>query len=435
MYQLVEDLLLKGVPPNQILFFSFDLPGVLPGTADPLTEILRLYEERIVRRSFGELGKSCYVFLDEVTRSENWHRNLKGWYDLKLPLKFVVSSSSHAALKAGAAESLVGRLNLHLLLSWKFVDVLMFRTHDKTINDSSLDARRALHDSVVSGSLPPLLRLLQRSRPRDTRGRLAVESALHKYLLVDGMPSLFGDRGAPFQWARTLSDYLSLTLTNDVYRFFGIRSSTRVFEDLLSLIASQSGQIMSYRRLAETLGIELRTLQEYLDYLEGIFLVSRAQFYSKSRAVRSRKQRKIYLTNPAILNLLLGHLGPDLTRQASLMGPVAESVVHDHAKRLAFNFSPGIAPTAYYWRDDRGHEVDVVIDVDGNPLPIEVKFRADPKRDIGGVHAFLEKFNSEVAIVVTRDLLAVEAKIFYMPLADFLSLVTRPRKKADLTGV
>src|SRR5208282_3238160 len=423
MFQLVEELLSRGVSPNQILFFSFDLPGMMPGTADPLTEILRLYEERILRKSFGEIRVKCYVFLDEVTRSEAWHRYLKGWYDLKLPIKFVVSSSSHTALKAGAAESLVGRLALHLLLSWTFVDVLMYRTRDESLNDSSLDARRAFRKAIGTGDLAALLKALQRSRPTASRERLAVQRAIHEYLLVDGMPGLFEDGGAPFQWARTLSDYLTLTLTNDVYRFFGIRSSTRVFEDLLSLIASQSGQVMSYRSLAESLNLELRTLQEYLDYLEGIFLVSRAPFYSRSRAVRSRKQRKIYLTNPAILNLLLGHLGQDLTRRASWIGPVAESVVHDHAKRLAFNYSPGVDPTAYYWRDERGHEVDIVIEADGNPLPIEVKYRTDPKRDLGGIEAFIEKFHSSAAVVVTRDVLALESNVIYIPLPDFLSLV------------
>jgi hypothetical protein len=42
----------------------------------------------------------------------------------------------------------------------------------------------------------------------------------------------------------------------------------------------------------------------------------------------------------------------------------------------------------YFWRDKERHEVDMVIDEDGQLLPVEVKLAGAPsRRDLGGIEA------------------------------------------------
>jgi hypothetical protein len=61
-----------------------------------------------------------------------------------------------------------------------------------------------------------------------------------------------------------LDDCVKLTLAHDLYRFHEIRSSTRVLEDLLSLVAAHSGGLASYAGLAEPAGLEQRTRVQYM---------------------------------------------------------------------------------------------------------------------------------------------------------------------------
>ena len=188
------------------------------------------------------------------------------------------------------------------------------------------------------------------------------------------------------------------------------------------MIAAQSGGLANYSALAHPLGLDERTLAEYLDYLEDSFLISRAHFYSKSRSTRMKKMRKIYVPNPGLLNVFLGRVDRSILASPMEMGRLAESVAHGYAKRLAFNLSPGPSPPVYYWRDKRGRDVDSVLEHRGQPMPIEVKCRSDRKRDLEGLRSFIVEKNAPFGVVITRDDLDLDPPILYLPLTDYLML-------------
>ena len=55
MYQLIQDLLARGIAPKRILFASFDLPGLGLYATDPLNDLIRAFEERILQIPFREM--------------------------------------------------------------------------------------------------------------------------------------------------------------------------------------------------------------------------------------------------------------------------------------------------------------------------------------------------------------------------------------------
>ncbi len=422
LYQLIQDLLASGVPPKHVLFVSFDLPGLELYAADALNDALRTYEERILRAPFRSLNEPVYVFLDEITKLPTWHRDLKGWFDFRYKLRFAVTSSSSAELEKGAAESLTGRITTQLLLTWKFVDVMSFRTGSTTLNDRFLEIRSSFLSAVRRRSAAPLFDGIKAAMTVSRSDQIRLKQALEWYLLVDGFPELIQLDNLN-RCAARLDDYVKLTLVHDLYRFHRVRATTRVFEDLLAALASQSGAgLVSYRKLAQTLHLEERTLIEYLDYLESAHLISRAQFYARTRDTRLRKQRKIYVTNPGILNLLRGRLDRSIFSNTTDLGQLVESVVHGYCKRLAFNLSPGQPSAVYYWRDRRDREVDAVIEVNRSPLPIEVKFRSDPTSGLEGMRSFIDEKKPPFGVVVTKDTLRQEGPLLFLPLETFLML-------------
>lgn len=172
----------------------------------------------------------------------------------------------------------------------------------------------------------------------------------------------------------------------------------------------------------EPVGLEQRTLVEYLHFLEEAFLISRASFYSRSRQSRLRKQKKLYVPNPGLLNVLRGRLDRSVLTSPEEIGLIVETVVHEHAKRLAFNLGEGRGPEVYYWRNRRGQEVDVVIEVGGQPLPIEVKYRAEPHQHLEGIRCFIEEKRAPLGLVITKEVLELSPPLVFVPLADFLML-------------
>lgn len=107
-----------------------------------------------------------------------------------------------------------------------------------------------------------------------------------------------------------------------------------------------------------------------------------------------------------------------------LLGRLAEEVVHDHTRRLVSCLSPRPEQSAYYWRGELGREVDVVMTIEGKPIPIEGRFRADPRRDLDGRHAFLESHSAApFGLVVTRDLVELREGTLFLPLSCFLLMI------------
>jgi len=422
LYQLIEDLIASGTDPQYILFVSFDLPGLGSVASSPLNDCLEVYSGRVLGLPWRSVRRKVHVFLDEITKVGNWHQDLKGWFDFHYPIKFTVSSSSISELRAGSAKSLVGRVSTHLLMTWKFVDVLMYLTGDDSWNNIGLRLRESFSDAVASSDPRILQRRLRSFSPKLVGQRTNLQSKTDRYLLLDGFPELLDSRD--MNWcARRLREYLTLTIANDLYRFLQIRA-TGLFEELLGLIARESGQLISYRNLAETLKVEERTIVDYLDYLEGVFLVSRAQYYSESRAKRIRRQRKAHLSNPGLRSILLGGVSRRSLADPQFLGPQAESVVQDHSKRLVYCLNPGPDPEAFYWRDRQNHEVDIVVKIQGKPVPIEVKYRTDPHRGLEGLRSFmLETPEAPFGLVVTRDVLEVRDRILFVPLSHFLMMV------------
>ncbi len=419
LYQLIDFLIHeKSIDPKRIMYFSFDYPRLNAKTS--INDLLDVYATNVLREPVQNLAAPVSIFLDEVCRTQGWSRLLKGWYDLKYPIKFVVSHSSSSEVLGGASESLVGRIAPFVMLPLKFVDIARFHNPEveETINRLGLKMREAFLQATKNGDHETLLNSLREARAELTPHESALRTLLQEYLLKDGYPGLLGVTSLKL-CAQKLRDYLSLTLYKDIVQIFGIRDPVAL-EELVVLLADASSSLVEPSSLSKTLSIKLDTLKGYLDYLERVFLISRAEFYSKSRAARIRKRDKIYVTNVGLRNALLGQLDESLLGDATALGKVMETVVHEHCLRLSFHTS-GPPAKLFYWRTPQKNEVDIVMEIGRRPVPIEVTSGDEiPQRKLRGIDRFERDHDPPLSIVVTKSILGSEGRRIRIPLWLFL---------------
>lgn len=421
LYQLIQDLLVNGRKnPRNMLFLAMDFPQMRTPSGDAVTDALEIYSEQILTTPWRDLDDTCYVFVDEVAKLAGWDQILKGWFDRKLPIKFVVSDSSISAIQRGAATSLVGRCDIQLVLPMKFVDVLMFHEGREAFNDASLSLRKAFAKSVEKGAAAGFLRTC-----RLVSGQLApyerkVRSRLQAYLYTDGYPELLSVE----DWnlaGRRLREYVDLIFARDLLRFFEVRNP-RALNALVGLIADQTGSRFDYSSLAKSVGLSPDGVREYLDYLESTLVVTRSEFWTKSRASRLRKQKKLYMANVGLANGLTGNVGPQLRQEPTYLGRLVETLVADHALRILYDLDPGRRPELFYWRNYRGQEVDIILKVGKRPIPLEVKYQervtAADRRPV--IDFLNEEESAPFGIIVTKDELGVDGDIVSVPLHTFL---------------
>jgi len=419
LYQLIDFLIgEQGVAPKRVMYFSFDYPRLVGKIS--INQVLDAYATGILREPLESLSAPVYVFLDEVCRVEGWSRLLKGWYDLGYPIKFVVSHSSSSEVLRGASESLVGRISPFIMLPLKFVDLVRFRRPDldEMVNRLSLNLRQAFSGAVFTGDVGGLFNRFKEARLQLAPHENLLKTVLQEYLLKDGYPGLLGVDSLAV-CAQKLRDYLSLTLYKDVVQIFGVRDP-RVLEELMVLLADASCGLVEYSSLSSTLSVKLDTVRQYMDYLEQVFLISRAEFYSKSRAARIRKRDKVYLANVGLRNALLGQLNEHLLSDTLALGKVFETLVHEHCRRLQFYLS-GPNARVFYWRTPQGHEVDIVMEVASRPVPVEVTSGNEvPSKKLRGLEEFEKEHHPPFSMIVTGNVFDLRGQRIYLPLWLFL---------------
>lgn len=75
----------------------------------------------------------------------------------------------------------------------------------------------------------------------------------------------------------------------------------------------------------------------------------------------------------------------------------------------------------FYWNNKKGQEVDIVFDLFGKRVPIEVMYWKDIKSaDLSGLYSFKEEYDTEINLVVTQDTLSLDDGIIKVPLWVFL---------------
>lgn len=420
LFQLIESLIGENrVSPKQILYHSFDHPGLGETDEETISAILESFARIALKKSYPKLKETAYVFLDEVARVRSWSRTLKGWYDLKYPIKFVISDSSHSLLFEGASKDLVGRVFPQTVLPMKYLDVAAFRAGDRDLSKAGLDWRRYVVAAIEGGRPANVEKAFRRVALELAPRRRELLIELDRYLLVDGYPGIAGMEDLREASLR-LRNYVDMTFYKDLIRVFQIRNP-QALEDLAALIAAETSQRMNYQGLAGMLKIKHETLKEYMEYLESIFLIARSEFFSKSRAKRLRRDKKMYLRNSGLRNAIAGELSHELLADTSQLGRLVETVVADHAIRLAFH--AGKSPSISYWQDDQNREVDIVLETPKRAVGIEVKYRKTARGDdTDGLRAFLQAFPGSLGLVVTRDRLAYDRGIVFVPLHLFLAI-------------
>jgi len=168
-----------------------------------------------------------------------------------------------------------------------------------------------------------------------------------------------------------LPAFLRTCLEQDIPQL-GFRVSSLKMGRLLSMLAHSQGSISDLSQLGGSLGIDYHSVSHILDIFEGTFLVRRLAPYSANLGKRLVKSPKLYIRDTGILHHLLGI---PFTKKALLSHPKAgasfETFCVEQLVNLARLEDP--AAEAYFFRTQDGVEVDLLLKLRGELIPIEMK--------------------------------------------------------------
>jgi predicted AAA+ superfamily ATPase len=130
-----------------------------------------------------------------------------------------------------------------------------------------------------------------------------------------------------------------------------------VIIQLLTLLAFQMGNEVSYRELATQLKTSQQTIERYIDLLEKNFVIIRLPSFAKNLRNEVTRSKKVYFLDMGIRNALIDAWKPIDPLLRNDVGALFEAcMIVERMKQVAHE---GKAPLArYFWRTFAGQEID-----------------------------------------------------------------------------
>ncbi|MFH2137666.1 MAG: ATP-binding protein [Candidatus Omnitrophota bacterium] len=167
-----------------------------------------------------------------------------------------------------------------------------------------------------------------------------------------------------------LSFYVSTYLERDVRTLINIKDLSK-FEIFLKLCAARTGQILNISGLANDCGINHNTAKSWLSVLEASYIVYLLKPHYNNFRKRLIKSPKLYFTDPGLAAYLLDIKNLSHIDAHPLKGALFETFIVIEILKALFN--SGNTSNIYYFRDNIGNEVDLLIDCGTKVIPLEIK--------------------------------------------------------------
>jgi predicted AAA+ superfamily ATPase len=425
--QVINRLLNEGVSPECIFRVQFDELPELMKLSQPILELTQWYADHILKKSFNKAaweGMKVYIFFDEVQNLADWAPQLKHLVDLQ-PVRVAVTGSSALRIEAGR-DSLAGRI------ATLEMGPLLLREIATLRNLGALPAY------LPANGLAPL---------RDKSFWMGLRAHGEKYKEIrDTAFAAFAERGAyPVAHAHkdltweTLADTLNETVVRRAIQHdlrVGPRGNKRdehLLEEVFRMACRYIGQspaqafYLSELRRVMHANLGWTRVMAYLKFLDATLLIRLIEPL-ELRLKKKKGAYKLCLCDHALRAAWLQEVIP-LTPEglaqyphlSDLAGRIAESVT-GYFFRSIINLDVAHFPE----RNDEP-EVDFVITVGEQRIPVEVKYRKHiGYQETVGLRSFVEKahYHAPFGILVTQtdDVVVDDPRIISLSLPTLLLL-------------
>ena len=263
------------------------------------------------------------LILDEAQRVPDLLSYIQTMVDVSGRMgQYVLSGSQQFSLLAGVAQSLAGRASL--------IELHPLRL--KELSDG--------------GDMP---------------------TSLDRYLLQGGYPAVHA-RGLDTQ--RYYADYVASYVERDVRSLSAVQD-LGTFQRFMRLCAARTAQLLNLNALANDCGISQPTANAWMNLLEASFIVKRIAPYHRNFGKRLVKTPKLYFLDTGLCAWLLGIASERDMQSHYARGALFETWAVTEA--LKWRAMRGNAQPLYFWRDNIGNEVDLLLEQDAGITLVEVK--------------------------------------------------------------
>lgn len=176
-----------------------------------------------------------------------------------------------------------------------------------------------------------------------------------------------------------LSFYVNTYIERDLRNIINIKDLS-IFDRFLKLCAGRTGQILNLSGIGNDCGINHNTVKSWISVLEASGIIKLLPPYFKSFNKRLIKSPKLYFLDPGLACYLLGIQEAGHVTSHPLRGALFESFIFSELVKTRYNQVKN--DNLYYFRDNTGNEVDIIMDYGSKTVQLEIKSGMTVSTDI-----------------------------------------------------
>ena len=269
-------------------------------------------------------------------------RNTKN--DLQTGLMYILTGSNTHEIRENASETLAGR------------------TAIIEVNSLSYCEKRKTEGNEFIPDLDRIKKCQRRFQPQN-------RYEIFDEIFLGGMPEFWvlrPDRNTFFE------SYISTYLEKDVSRMINI---TRLddFRRFMRIVALRTSQQLDYTEIGNAIGIDFRTVKNWISILESSGIIMILQPYATNLSKRIIKTPKLYFMDTGLCSFLCGWSDSAMLEGSPMSGAFFETYVVSEIAKSIRNCGKRTESCLFYYRDRDKKEVDLIYVKDQTLYPIEIK--------------------------------------------------------------
>lgn len=297
------------------------------------------------------VGKKTILFIDEAQRIRNIGLTLKLFTDQIKDVQVIVTGSSAFELSSQVNEPLTGRKYEFMLYPLCFAEMVNY--------NGLVKEKRLIEHRLIYGYYPEIV-----TTPGEEKELLKLLA--NSYL------------------------YKDLLMLEQIKK-------PAILEKLLKALALQVGSEVSYSELSQTVGIDGKTIEKYIDLLEKTYVIFRLPALNRNVRNEIKKGKKIYFFDCGIRNAVLNNFNPITSRTD--VGALWENFVI--SERMKFLRYYNIDAVQYFWRTTQQQEIDLIEEHEAKFAAYELKWKK--KQRVRFPLTFTENYPGAETFAVSPD--------------------------------
>lgn len=208
-------------------------------------------------------------------------------------------------------------------------------------------------------------------------------------------PLLMRTENMATEW---MNNFIRSYVERDLSFLFGVELTSNIINRLLSMLSHVNGTVWNGEMISRSLGITAPTVNRYVDFLEGAFLIHRLPAFFINTRKRLVKAPKVYIRDSGLLHRLSNVHNMTSLKGHPVVGSSWEGYVVEQIKQIK---PKGL--DMYYYRTQAGAEYDIVLANGIHPVTcIEVKLSNAPVISKGNFQSITD-LKTKRNFVITPD--------------------------------